>query len=396
MRLTLCLLLAWSVGTVIGCAAPPAATTKPLAPTPSQTRGTLLIAGGGDGGTGRDGGDGAVYAAFLRATGGAPGDRNGQAGRIVVLPTASSVPEASGEAAAAGLRALAARHTLSVLRLDQDDPAAVQQLRSADGAWFTGGDPARIVRVFRPAGPSAADAALRSMLAGGGVVGGTSAGAAMMSDPMITGGRSEQALLTGVGGGGVRVEAGMGLFPYALIDQHFFERGRLGRLIAALEHTGGRFGLGIDQGAAVQVTLGDPPTLTAIGTNAALLVDMAQATRDDYGHRTGIRLSLLGDGDRWDPAAGQAAPRPGRIAGHRVVTHRAPTARAEPGEAWAPGAVAQAIHALARDPQTPQQLRSRAFTLVFTADGQTRFAYQPDNRRDLYAAGVLLTIRRGR
>jgi cyanophycinase len=400
------MLLASLAVLLAGCSATPAPPGPGTAPDPASPSpaaapppGALLIAGGGSFE------DGAAYAAFLRHT---PTGGDG-VGHIVVLPTASSVPEQSGQGLANELRAIATRHTVSVVMLElahpelADDPGVADAILSADGVWFTGGDQSRITTVFRPAGvsvagmpggPSAADTALRAVLAGGGMVGGTSAGAAMMSDPMIAGGRSEQALLAGVAGGGVQVDPGMGLFPYALTDQHFFERGRMGRLIAALEHTGGRWGLGIEEGAAVLVTLGDAPALTAIGTDAALLIDMAEATRDARGNRTGIRLSLLSRGDAWDPVTGTITPDPARVPRSALVRPDDPPATETPGDAWDADAVPHALHALAAHPDRPQTLRSRAFTLVFSADAQTRFAYRPDHRRDLCAVGVVLTIRR--
>lgn len=393
-----------ATGLALGCTSGPGPQPQPTpdaSPPAAETRtaGSLLIAGGGSFP------DGEAYASFLRHT---PTDRNG-VGQIVVLPTASGVPQESGEGLADELRAIATRHTITVVMLEvthparADDPAVAGQVRLANGVWFTGGDQSRITTVFRPAGvtvagmpdgPAAVDTALRAMLDAGGMVGGTSAGAAMMSDPMIAGGRSEQALLAGVEGGGVQVDVGMGLFPFALTDQHFFERGRMGRLIAALEHTGGRWGLGIEEGAAVLVTLGDAPTLTAIGTDAALLVDMANATRDLRGNRTGIRLSLLSSGDAWDPVTGEVAPDPARRPGNALVQPSDTPSADAPEDAWAPGAIPYALHALAAQPDVPQTLRSRAFTLVFSADAQTRFAYRPDRRNDLSAVGVVLTIRR--
>jgi len=241
-------------------------------------------------------------------------------------------------------------------------------------------------------GSTTVDSALRAMLERGGTVGGTSAGAAAMSDPMIAGGRSEQALLVGTLGGGVEVAEGLGLYRDALIDQHFFERGRLGRLIAALEHTGGRYGLGIGEGKAVVATLGEPSTTTALGPDSALLVDMAQAQRGGYDSRTGIRLSLLGEGDRWAGSSITPARGKERWAESQWPVNPVPLDPAL--GAWDPGAVRDAIHALAADPDTPQVLRSRAFTLTFTADHLTAFYIHPDDRRDLCAIGVRLDIAR--
>lgn len=411
------MLLAIFAFALTGCAGGPTHTapgnaTLPSAearqtPPPTPRTPTLFIAGGGADADGR------LASAFLRhvhARGEGPA-------QLLILPTASSVPVASGEGAAADFRAIATRHRVGVVPLDTsdparaDDPILAELIRDADGLWFTGGDQSRITGVFRPRpgvqsrpgptntpgtpeGPSLAYAALDHMLADGGTVGGTSAGAAMMSRHMITGGRSEQALLVGVIGGGVEVAAGMALYRSALIDQHFFERGRLGRLIVALEHTGGRWGLGIDEGKAVVATLGETSEVKALGADSALLVDMAQATRDERGGRAGVRLSLLGDGDRWAGGRGSITPARGkeRWAQSQWPIHPEPL-DPELG-AWDPGAVRDALHALAADPDTPQVLRSRAFVLTFTADHLTGFYVRADDRRDLCVVGVRLDITR--
>src|SRR5690606_20075971 len=92
-------------------------------------------------------------------------------------------------------------------------------------------------------------------LAGGGVCG-SSAGAAIMSDPMITGGTSSSALARGysyTGGNGVGLGKGLGFFPGAQFDQHHLVRGRLGRLVVATEGSGFNRGYGIDENTALVI-----------------------------------------------------------------------------------------------------------------------------------------------
>lgn len=406
------MLIAIFAFTLVGCGGGPTpagagSTASPaVAPPPPVPAGTLFLAGGGADTDGR------LASAFL----GLVHPRGEGQAQLLILPTASGVPLESGRAAASDFRAIATRHAVGVVPLDTtdparaDDPLLAELIRNADGLWFTGGDPSRITQVFRPRpgtpgqpeathtpgtpdGPALAYTALGHMLDAGGSVGGTSAGAAAMGQHMITGGRSEQALLVGIVGGGVEVAPGMGLYRTALIDQHFFERGRLGRLIVALEHTGGRWGLGIDEGKAVVATLGEPAEVTSLGADSALLVDMAQATRGGYATRTGIRLALLGDGDRWG-GGGSVTPAQGKQPWAESQWPPDPQPL-DPGlGAWDPGAVRDALHALAAAPDAPQVLRSRAFTLTFTADQHTMFYVRPDDRRDLCAVGVRLDITR--
>ncbi|MFI4862272.1 MAG: cyanophycinase [Phycisphaerales bacterium JB063] len=365
-------------------------------PQPTQTHPpTLIIIGGGP----ID--NTPIRPTFLTRT---RSDRN-HTGNILVLPTASGAPEESGLAATRALRDITTRHTIDVLMLTADDPeraddeAAAQKIQNADGLWFTGGDQSRITRVFRPPGtdadnPSRADAALRAMFVRGGTIAGTSAGAAMMSHPMIAGGQSDSALLYGSGENGVRIAPGMGLFTFGLIDQHFLQRGRLGRLIAALEATDTRLGFGVEESAAVAVTLGDDHTLTALGPDSVLIVDLENAQKTGQNDRTHIRLTLLGTGDRWDLLAQHAVPHPTKQDRAHLTLALDGPAHDPTRDAWAPDAIRDALHALATHPDTPLSLSSEHFVLIFSCDRHTRFFVEPDNRRDLFADNVLLEVRR--
>ncbi|XAM01305.1 cyanophycinase [Phycisphaeraceae bacterium D3-23] len=384
---------------LLGCTGRATVALPPRAP-------TLLIIGGGSLG------ETPIRPAFLQAV---HSDFN-QPGNVLVLPTASGAPEESGLGTTLALRDITTRHEVGVLMLTVDDPgradddAAAQKIRIADGIWFTGGDQSRITHVFRPPGtqgladgadttdtpqgPSLADQALRAMFDRGGTIAGTSAGAAMMSNPMIAGGSSDNALLHGQGEEGVLIAPGMGLFTFGLIDQHFLQRGRLGRLIAALEATNTRYGFGIEEGKAVVVTLGDTPDLTALGPDRALIVNNPSGLRNDNGDRHGIRLSLLGTGDRWDPLAQHAVPHPSKQDRAQITIPLDGPAHDPTRNAWEPGAIRDLIHALAVDPDTPLALTSEHFVLIFSCDRQTRFFVEPDNRGDLFADNLLLEVRR--
>lgn len=194
------------------------------------------------------------------------------------------------------------------------DPEVVAQIGSCSGFFFIGGVQSRIVAAFRPNGqPTPAYDALMKRWREGAVVSGSSAGAAMMSDPMIAGGTSGGAIARGVRRGGdssdedeqsdeprgVSITPGLGFFPRALADQHFLARGRVGRLIVAVDELDEfDIGFGIDENTALVV---DGDTVRAVGASGVVVLDARDAARDGRGVR-GIRLHLMSTGDRYDVA----------------------------------------------------------------------------------------------
>ena len=138
-------------------------------------------------------------------------------------------------------------HTLD--RSVANDEAFVKPLTEATGVWLSGGDQSRLARVYRG---TMVERELRKLHARGGVIGGTSAGASAMSSLMIVSGNPV-----------AEVGEGLGLFDYAVIDQHFQNRNRLKRLQGVLEKHSGYLGLGIDEGTAVVVRGGKA---TVLGT----------------------------------------------------------------------------------------------------------------------------------
>jgi cyanophycinase len=183
------------------------------------------------------------------------------------------------------------------------------QIRSCSGFFFTGGVQTRIVQVFRPEeGDSPAVHALRERHRAGAVVSGSSAGAAIMTDPMTGGGTSAGALREGIRwreeeGEGVILEKGLGFLDRAFVDQHFLARGRWGRLLVAVLGVDGRdFGLGVDENTAL-VVRGD--LAWVVGESGVVFLDTRGAVREEGGHGgTGLLLYLLGPGDGVDLGTG--------------------------------------------------------------------------------------------
>jgi cyanophycinase len=191
---------------------------------------------------------------------------------------------------------------------DADTPDIATKLRNCSGYFFTGGVQSRIVDVFRPAGRRTAGFdALMERFRAGAVVSGSSAGAGMVSDPMIAGGSSAGALRNGVqrdtGSSGVSIERGLGFFTGGIVDQHFLARGRIARLIVAtLELSEYKVGFGIDENTALVV--GDNTAWVA-GASSVALVDARNAKREAGSHGgTGVRFALLSAGDRYDMRTG--------------------------------------------------------------------------------------------
>jgi len=334
---------------------------------PVPANGSVVVIGGA-----LDRENGEVYQRILRLS------RGGQP--IGVVPTASGSPETSGPEYVGDFvyHGGAGRGTLINITKDDApkafDAATVQQLGATGGLFFTGGDQSRIVSVFRPASGDtpAYDAALQ-LLASGGVISGSSAGAAMMSDPMLRWGTSAEALMTGSSeeeDKGVGVGRGMGLFPYGLTDQHFLARGRYGRLIAALEATGERLGFGVDENRAFYADLRSGRIEAIGGPDAVLVIDMAQSRRTGLARR-GIRVSLLAEGDVVDGNTGVVYP-----AGGKTPMAPWPSGKQtldDVENAWASRALPKSIRELALHPAVAVRAFDENFEITLTEDADTRF-----------------------
>jgi cyanophycinase len=254
-------------------------------------------------------------------------------GPLCVIPTASGDVDGAIDYAVDLFNRYGGPNTAVGIRLSVDEPAAVHddaivaRIRGCSGFWFSGGVQSRTVRLFRPDGGSTpAYEALLQRHADGAVVGGSSAGAAIMSDPMIAGGSTTGALARGASrdraerdeeenddyaGGGISITTGLGFLGPAIVDQHFLARGRIGRLITAvLDLEEYDVGFGIDENTALIV---DGDTAYALGGSGVIALDTRAASRDGRS-ATGVRLHLLGHGDRFIMSTGRFEAAPGRSA----------------------------------------------------------------------------------
>jgi cyanophycinase len=194
-----------------------------------------------------------------------------ESARIVVIATASEAPE-TAEAFYTGTFTSLGAGSVRALRLatraDANAPGVAAVLRDATGVFFTGGDQQRITTVL---GGTATDSLLQELVAAGSVMlGGTSAGAAVMSATMIVGGDGP-----GVTAASVRTGPGLEFLPGVLIDQHFAQRGRLNRLLSAVALYPHELGLGIDEDTAI---LTDGDRFEVLGSGAVTVVDAGAAS----------------------------------------------------------------------------------------------------------------------
>lgn len=270
-------------------------------------------------------GNDAVYNRLIAAAG-------GPAGRWVVLATAADNPGRSAAQAVLqftrrGVAAVAL--PVSPLLPGQPvadavrDPALVAQVRAAQGVFFTGGAQARIVDALQPGGQATPLLqAIWAVYRAGGVVAGTSAGAAVMSTAMFRDAPDVLGAMRGKLRDGHEVGSGLGFMgPGLFVDQHFLKRGRIGRMLPLLQARGDTLGLGVEEDSAA-VLQGD--TVQIIGR--ALLVNLADARSDSSlggFNITRARLSLLATGDSLRLPGGQMLPAPAKLAG-QVLDPSAP------------------------------------------------------------------------
>ena len=184
-----------------------------------------------------------------------------------------------------------------------EDPATVALVETCNAVWFGGGNQNRgaFALLNRDGSDTPVMAAIRGIVAEGGAFGGTSAGAAVQSDPMIVNGTSIDSLSLPAGPLRVGTSNGFGLLPPGfLADQHFLVWGRLGRLLVAMADNGIAQGVGVNEDTAVLVDL-DSGVWEIVGTSQALVVEL-----EDPGDPTAAIVHLLGHGDRYDTVARRA------------------------------------------------------------------------------------------
>ncbi len=237
----------------------------------------------------------------------------GRRGRIVVVPTASMLPTTG----------LAYRRVFLELGIGEvgivdvverphaEDPRWLDVLEGATGVFLTGGNQLRLSTIL---GGTPIATRLRRMNAGGVHVAGTSAGAAFLCEHMIAHGASGSTPRAGQ----VAMGPGLGLTNRIIIDQHFRERDRLGRLLTALSYNPFSIGFGLDEDTAAFIGPDDQAQI--VGSGGITIVDVSQLAYSsmalsavgDAVELVGVRLHILSNGGRFDLVGRVATPGPHR------------------------------------------------------------------------------------
>lgn len=226
---------------------------------------TLCVIGGAEDRTGER----VVLREFVRLAGG-PGSR------IAVVATASSLGPELFDSYAEVLHHLGAgevRRLRPQSREDADDPALARQLADVDAVFMTGGNQLKLTAVI--GGTAFADA-ITAAFRRGALVGGTSAGASAVSEHMIAFGDEFDAPRQGT----TASAAGLGLLPDVVIDQHFSQRNRYGRLLSLVARSPRLLGVGIDEDTAAVVRGGRE--LQVIGSGCVFVADGRSAVSDAH------------------------------------------------------------------------------------------------------------------
>ncbi len=281
-----------------GCVATSAPLSTPATPRPA---GSLLIVGGGpipD----------PILERFVALAGG-----RGRA-RIVLYPMASEDEDAGIEMAEDFRKRGAQAERIVLTRGQADTEAAARRLDGVTGIWFGGGDQAKLTAAI---GHTRVEAAIHARYAQGAVIGGTSAGAAVMSTPMITGDErkpggsrlpakdSSDAFMTIARDDVVTVD-GFALLPGVIVDQHHVRRRRGNRLLSVVLEHPEFVGIGIDESTALEVGPNGP--WRVIGESVAVVYDARQAKVTPASAATlgatGVKVSVLPAGSTYVLATG--------------------------------------------------------------------------------------------
>ncbi|MDH3743779.1 MAG: cyanophycinase [Acidobacteriota bacterium] len=236
----------------------------------------------------------------------------GREAKIAIIPTASQLPETGPgyERVFRDLGVGAARSLPLETREDCNDPRWLGRLENAQGVFLTGGNQLRLSTTI--GGTEVAEILRRRSAEDGLHIAGTSAGAAFLSEHMIAFGAEGSTPHADM----VTLAPGLGLTKTAVIDQHFRERDRLGRLLTALAYNPRPVGIGLDEDTAAFI--GPDDRLEVFGSGAITVVDpsdlqyssMDSAKQSEAVCMLNIRLHILIEGATFDIGTREATPPP--------------------------------------------------------------------------------------
>lgn len=200
-------------------------------------------------------------------------------------------------------RSLGVKHVFNLQINDREEATRESKLKILDGAnavFFTGGDQ---VKITSQIGDTLVFQRVKEIYENGGVIAGTSAGAAVLSETMLVYGGDEESHVIG---GSMRMAPGLGLIGGVIIDQHFMERGRLGRLVGAVAQNPKNLGVGIDEDTAIVVESGNG--FYVLGAGAVHVLDGSGVSYSNIAEEAlrktlsiyDVKLHVLSQGDRFD------------------------------------------------------------------------------------------------
>jgi cyanophycinase len=264
-----------------------------MSPSPKKnghTRGYVIPIGGAEERTGAQ----MVLKRFVRLCG-------GRKASIAIIPTASNLPD-TGDKYIEIFKKIGVREAVSLPindRAETEREDYLEHLDQADGIFITGGNQLRLSTIL---GGTEVAKKIRRLNAKGVHIAGTSAGAAIMPEHMIAGGDAGAM----PSADGVNLAPGLGLTNALLIDQHFSQRHRLGRLLTAISYNPFMLGVGIDEDTAIFI---DPEhSFEVVGSGAVTVIDpvhlsyssMSKASKKDALSMLDLKLHVLSKGCTFD------------------------------------------------------------------------------------------------
>jgi cyanophycinase len=230
---------------------------------PVSTAGSVMLIGGAEDKIR----DKVILSRFVEGAGGADG-------HIVVISTASSLGDLATERYR-GLFTDLGVGRITGLRPEErgqaDDAEAARALDDATGVFLTGGNQLRLSAVV--AGTRLGDAIHRANDRGA-VIAGTSAGASAMASHMMAFGKPGESPKNRM----AQLAAGLGILPGLVIDQHFSQRGRIGRLLSVIAHSPSLIGMGLDEDTCGVVY--PDRTMEVLGRGAVTVIDGSRVVTD--------------------------------------------------------------------------------------------------------------------
>jgi len=234
---------------------------------------------------------------------------NAGSGCLTVVTAASSIPDEMWDVYNKLFRKLGIKN-LAHLHVEQPAdahrPEVLATLEGSTAVFFTGGDQLKITTKL---GGTPVAAKIKDIYFNGGLLAGTSAGASVMGETMLVGGENTESHKVG----NWMMAPGLRFVKNMLIDQHFAQRGRIGRLLGAVALNPGVLGIGIDENTAIVV---QGHMFSVLGENAVYVVDgthvtytnISEASADKTMSMHGVRLHILTQHEKFDIFSREPCP----------------------------------------------------------------------------------------